>query len=151
MTHRYYSILKPIADGDYPKYRRNKPLKIVNFYEQELANVAHGVKKVWGYIEFAEPIRIEDVKKYELVKAPKHNYDRFFPREGEIWRHFKGNDYQVICIGEHTESKKPFVVYYRLSTPDKKHIRPLEMFMSEVDREKYPNATQEYRFERVSY
>lgn len=78
------------------------------------------------------------------------------PRVGEIWKHFKNNYYRIICIGHHSETGEKMVVYVRvvdLSDPFYNEvepcIRPLDMFMSEVDRVKYPNATQQYRFEKV--
>ena len=62
-----------------------------------------------------------------------------------IYRHFKGNRYQVIAIGTHTETHEDLVIY---KGPNGKiWCRPLSMFTSKVDKEKYPNAKQEYRFE----
>lgn len=68
------------------------------------------------------------------------------PKKGEIYRHFKGNMYEVLAIGKHTESMEWMVVYQELDG-DNVYVRPLEMFMSKVDKEKYPNASQVYRFE----
>lgn len=77
------------------------------------------------------------------------------PKKNEIFKHFKGNRYKVIAVGHHSETKERLVVYYDLSgknsTIDNPCIRPLDMFMSEVDHEKYPNVTQKYRFERLKY
>ena len=60
---------------------------------------------------------------------------RDIPVKGEKYRHFKGNDYEI---------------YFPVKTPEKIFARPLTMFMSEVDHEKYPNAGQEYRFEKIA-
>lgn len=65
-----------------------------------------------------------------------------------IWHHFKGKDYFVIGIAVHTETDETLVLYKDSLFSSKQYARPLEMFMSEVDREKYPNCRQKYRFER---
>lgn len=64
------------------------------------------------------------------------------------WRHFKGKDYFVMAIAEHTETKEPLVLYKESPFSSKWYARPLTMFMSEVDQEKYPDVKQKYRFER---
>lgn len=67
-----------------------------------------------------------------------------------LYRHFKGKLYRVIGIGLHSETKEPMVVYESVSEHhDNLWCRPLEMFASEVDREKYPDCQQKYRFEAV--
>ena len=72
-------------------------------------------------------------------------FDRPLPRKGEKYKHFKiGKIVTIIGISRHTETEEISVVYEYEG-----HIwnRPLKMFMSEVDKEKYPNAEQKYRFE----
>ncbi len=64
-----------------------------------------------------------------------------------IYRHFKGDYYIVVDIANDSETKDKVVVYRRLYGDGSLWVRPLEMFLSEVDREKYPNVKQKYRFE----
>ncbi len=73
-----------------------------------------------------------------------------------IWKHFKGTMAFIIAVAEHTETGEKFVVYRctgNLGKTNHKdgviYARPLEMFLSEVDHEKYPEVTQKYRFEEL--
>lgn len=57
--------------------------------------------------------------------------------------------YEIMGTAEHTESGETLMVYRPLYGEKKLYARPLAMFLSEVDREKYPNVKQNYRFERL--
>lgn len=65
----------------------------------------------------------------------------------QVYRHFKGNIYKVITLAKHTETGQEMVVYRDVYGSHDTYVRPREMFESPVDKVKYPDATQEYRFE----
>ena len=64
-----------------------------------------------------------------------------------IYKHFKGDYYLVVDIANHSETKEKYVVYRRLYGDMSLLIREYNMFLSEVDHEKYPDVLQQYRFE----
>lgn len=131
----------------------------------------HGVKMRFDDLLCAEgdiyqQLHIEESNEFELDGEDKENcdlalltrhftkedslnkeYDRPLPQKGQKYRHFKiGKIVTIIGLSRHTENEEVTVVYEYEG-----HIwnRPLDMFMSEVDKNKYPNATQKYRFKLV--
>jgi hypothetical protein len=73
----------------------------------------------------------------------------YTPKPLDKYRHFKGKCYQVLCIAENSETSNKEVIYQALYAPYKIYARDLDMFMSKVDKEKYPDIKQVYRFEKV--
>lgn len=64
-----------------------------------------------------------------------------------VYKHFKGDYYLVVDVAMHCDEQIPYVVYRKLYGDGSLWIRPKEMFLSEVDHDKYPNVEQKYRFE----
>ena len=74
--------------------------------------------------------------------------ERMMP--GDVVRHFKGNCYEILYFARDSETREEVVVYRALYGERGVWVRPKAMFFSQVDREKYPDASQEWRFERVT-
>jgi len=72
------------------------------------------------------------------------------PRPFEVYKHFKGNMYQILTLATDSEDGSSKVVYQAMYGDYKVYVRDLAMFMSETDRSKYPDCEQKYRFEKVA-
>lgn len=70
--------------------------------------------------------------------------------KGGLYRHFKGMYYYVLDVATHSETGEKLVVYQKLYDERDLYVRPLEMFCSDVDRDKYPDVKQQKRFQLMS-
>ncbi len=82
-------------------------------------------------------------------------------RPGDIVQHFKRElltdeeratnkyVYEIVGVATHSETREPMMVYRPLYDDGGMYVRPLDMFLSEVDRDKYPQIKQKYRFEKI--
>ncbi len=68
-------------------------------------------------------------------------------KKNGVYKHFKGDYYLVEDVATHSETREKYVVYRALYGTNGLYIRPMEMFLSKVDKVKYPDVKQEYRFE----
>lgn len=86
---------------------------------------------------------------YEKSRPTLNIEERPNPESGQIYRHFKGKNYEVLTLAEDTETGRTVVVYRALYDDFKVYTRDLDMFMSLTDKSKYPEAKQKFRFERL--
>lgn len=70
-------------------------------------------------------------------------------KPGDIYRHFRGNLYQIVTVGKHAKTLDEYIVYQALYGEFQVYIRDVQNFFERVDNEKYPEVQQKYRFEKV--
>lgn len=142
------------VDGDKPAFSLDDfETNLKDFIEETSSKYA------WQQLHVEESERFElageDKENCDLALITRHfkkdnskkRFDRPLPVAGEKYNHFKlGKIVTVIGISRHTETEEVTVVY---EYNGQIWNRPVEMFMSEVDHEKYPNVSQKYRFEKV--
>lgn len=109
----------------------------------------------------AENVRMDEQNGHSESMGDEAAAEDVFERDievGDIVRHFKREWvseesaeylYKVLAFAQHTETGEKLVIYEALYPPYKTCARPYGMFMSEVDRTKYPDVQQKYRFEKV--
>lgn len=89
-------------------------------------------------------------KNDEFFKFKEETYKIYREKMiGKKYRHFKGNIYKVLDIAVHTENYEILVIYCGVGKEERVYARPISMFLSEVDKKKYPDVTQKMRFEEV--
>ena len=69
---------------------------------------------------------------------------------GTLYKHFKGHKYRVLMIAKDASTLEDLVIYQNANDESLIWVRPLYEFTSKVDKIKYPNVKQEYRFERIN-
>ena len=77
--------------------------------------------------------------------------ERKRPVPGMFYRHFKGNIYQIRELAKDSETEEDMVIYQGMYPPFQVWVRPLSMFLDRVDKDKYPDCRQQYRFESVVF
>ena len=104
-----------------------------------------------------------DISRISGKRGSKKSKDRQLMEKcrfhiGDVVQHFKRENvnletaeylYRILAFAQHTENGEKLVIYQALYPPYKTCARPYDMFCSEVDRKKYPDAKQKYRFEVV--
>lgn len=159
----YYELTRPLGEKNYKSERQKYllPKGAIFVHDKDddrLGSIANGCLKLcWtpdgstyglcgGGMAFHAEFRNTDL--FKLVQKGKPEPIHEVEING-IYKHFKGDKYCVVGVSTHTETGEKCVVYKPVDGRYKLYSRPYDMFLSKVDKKKYPDARQEYRFELV--
>lgn len=141
-------------DSEITEYER-----ILNVSKRTHAHFTHEVEKCLEELKaerkavFDKLLHRSDEKIDESVDKRNEAQDSIvsirYNMIGRRYRHFKGSVYIVDGIAVHSETAEPLVIYHKEHERNRMWARPLSMFLSPVDKKKYPDATQEMRFEKI--
>ena len=76
--------------------------------------------------------------KYNPKRKEEKIMERMSPVPGQLYKHFKDKMYQIVAVATHSETKEKMVLYRALYGEKLLYVRPYDMFLSPVDKEKYP-------------
>lgn len=135
-----FETRKKIADK-LREYDSDGPLlRMQRLMEADKKSEEEEMKRYETYIPTVIPQKEEDDEMEEEETGHRVNI-------GDVVIHFKGQKYLILAFAKHTETNKDMVIYQATYGDKQVWARPYNMFMGKVDKKKYPDVEQEYRFE----